>query len=325
MKQILLTTLIVISLQVFGSDRIAMEYNINSDKLSDTITEGYTIITGKVFQGFPSDYNSTGIDNSVVSTVDHKLRATTDTKGNYILRIPSSKVSLYFFKPFYSEIVTSQYEFKNKHIVEIDFYARYEKQNTAVKKPVIYLYPEKEEEISIELNAIGDLTFTYPKYENGWLVTATPDGVISDQNGKSYPYLFWEAEQKELTYLENEGSLSGFVVQKKEVVSFLEKQLSDIGLNDKEAVDFITFWGPILQKNEYALVQFLIDEDYNYKIGTIKTQPKMQTVKRVYILCSEISSLDNAPDVLPQKFVPFERIGSTLVEWGGREIRLVHE
>lgn len=322
MKHILLTTLIAISLQSFGSGRIAMEYNIKSDKISDTVSDGFTIIVGKVYDGFPNNESGFGINESVVSTVDHKYRATTGKTGKYTLRIPSDKVSLYFFKPMYSEIVTSQYEFKSQHVVEIDFYGRYEKQNTAVKKPVIYLYPEMEQDISVELLPKGEITFTYPEYKSGWNIVATPEGVIKDESGKEYPYLFWEAEQKELTYLETENGLPGFIVQKQEVISFLEKQLTDIGLNDRESADFITFWGPILQKNEYVMVQFLIDEEYDSKIGSIETNPKMQTVKRVYILCTEIHSIEAAPNVLPQNFVPFERIGSTLVEWGGSEINI---
>jgi len=320
MKQVLLTTLIAMTLQSFASGRIAMEYNVKSDKPSDTISKGYTIITGKVYDGFPYNESGLGINESVVSTVDHKFRATTGKTGKYTLRIPSDKVSLYFFKPGYKEIVTGQYEFKSKHIVEIDFYGQSEKQNIQLKKPVIYLYPEKEQEYSLELFLKGELTFTYPEYKNGWKVIASPDGVIKDEIGKSYPYLFWEAEQKELAYLETDEGLPGFIVQKNKVISFLENQLEKVGLNNKEATDFITFWGPILQKNEYALVQFLIDEEYNDKVGAIKVSPEMQTVRRVYILCTEITSMEEAPIVIPQNFVPFQRLGSTLIEWGGSEI-----
>ena len=46
------------------------------------------------------------------------------------------------------------------------------------EKPVIYLYPEQETTVSVSLDYAGTLTATYPAYENGWTVTAEPDGTL---------------------------------------------------------------------------------------------------------------------------------------------------
>ena len=35
-------------------------------------------------------------------------------------------------------------------------------------KPVIYLYPEEETSATVRLDYDGELTTTYPAYENGW-------------------------------------------------------------------------------------------------------------------------------------------------------------
>lgn len=59
-------------------------------------------------------------------------------------------------------------------------------------KPVIYLYPEVETEISVSLTLNGALTCTYPAYRDGWTVTASPDGVLTDARGQVYNYLYWE-------------------------------------------------------------------------------------------------------------------------------------
>lgn len=61
------------------------------------------------------------------------------------------------------------------------------------EKPVIYLYPEQETTVSVSLDYAGTLTATYPAYEDGWTVTAEPDGTLYDENGDEYSYLFWEA------------------------------------------------------------------------------------------------------------------------------------
>ena len=61
-------------------------------------------------------------------------------------------------------------------------------------KPVIYLYPEQEEDVSVELDYAGDLTCTYPEYNGKWNVTAQPDGTLTDADGQTYNYLYWEGE-----------------------------------------------------------------------------------------------------------------------------------
>lgn len=50
-------------------------------------------------------------------------------------------------------------------------------------KPVIYIYPEKETEVSVSLDFDGKLTCTYPAYNNGWTVTASADGKLTDAGG----------------------------------------------------------------------------------------------------------------------------------------------
>ena len=53
-------------------------------------------------------------------------------------------------------------------------------QTTDKRKPVIYLYPEETTEVTVKLDFKGKLTSTYPAYENGWKVTAQPDGTLTD-------------------------------------------------------------------------------------------------------------------------------------------------
>ena len=48
-------------------------------------------------------------------------------------------------------------------------------------KPVIYLYPEEETDVSVTLAYDGTLTCTYPNYKTGWHVSAKPDGTLTDK------------------------------------------------------------------------------------------------------------------------------------------------
>ena len=68
------------------------------------------------------------------------------------------------------------------HRVEADFtdvkVSTFQLEEGKAYKPVIYLYPEQETEVSVELDLNGKLTCTYPEYKDGWKVTAAPDGML---------------------------------------------------------------------------------------------------------------------------------------------------
>ena len=68
-----------------------------------------------------------------------------------------------------------------------------EVESAYAAKPVIYLYPEEETEVTVKLDCDGGLTCTYPAYEDGWSVTAQPDGTLTDGAGQTYRYLYWRA------------------------------------------------------------------------------------------------------------------------------------
>ena len=52
------------------------------------------------------------------------------------------------------------------------------------EKPVLYLYPEEETEVTVTLDLDGVLISTYPDYGEGWTVTDAPDGTLTDERGR---------------------------------------------------------------------------------------------------------------------------------------------
>ena len=175
-------------------------------------------------------------------------------------------------------------------------------------KPVIYLYPENETEVSVKLGLNGALTCTYPAYENGWTVTASPNGTLTDARGRQYDYLYWEGK------VDFEPDFTrGWCVKGDELAPFFEKTLSDLGLTDSEANEFIVYWLPILQENAYNLISF---DDASYCENAILTaDPAPDTVIRVYM---SVKPLDAPAKVeAPELPAAPERIGFTLVDWGG--------
>lgn len=182
----------------------------------------------------------------------------------------------------------------------------------ASEKPVIYLYPESTQRIEVKLDYNGELECTYPEYKDGWSVIAHSDGTLEDElTGKEYSYLFWEG------YAEIEYDLTkGYVVSGKDTAEFLEKKLAEIGLNRKEANEFIVYWLPRMQENTYNLITFQ-NEIYT-DAARLEITPKPDSILRVFMV---YKPLEKAIEIEEPTIEPFERKGFTVVEWGGTEIK----
>ena len=178
-------------------------------------------------------------------------------------------------------------------------------------KPVIYLYPSETTEVTVQLNYDGLLTATYPTYNDGWKVTAHPDGtLINHADGKEYSYLFWEGEGNH-----NFDFSEGFVVKGSDTADFLQETLANIGLLPREYNEFIVYWLPQMQENQYNLISFQGDVyDDSAKLDITPAPDSMLRVFMAY------KPLDKPIEVPEQVFQPFERSGFTVVEWGGSAI-----
>ena len=179
--------------------------------------------------------------------------------------------------------------------------------NSTFYKPVIYLYPQQTVSVDVALELDGRLTCTYPEYADGWDgLTVYPNGTIQ-KDGREYYCLYWEGESR----FEPDFS-KGFCVKSEDTASFLEKTLREMGLNDREANEFIIYWLPILQQNEYNLISFQ-GENYT-ELAKLTVSPTPDSVLRVFM---SFKALENPTEVEPQVFTPFERNGFAVVEWGG--------
>lgn len=179
-------------------------------------------------------------------------------------------------------------------------------------KPVIYLYPEEETEVSVSLELDGALTCTYPAYKNGWEVIARPDGtLINKDDGREYSYLYWEGIG------ENSWDLSrGFVVKGTDTIQFLQEKLEYMGLTPKELNEFIVYWLPLMQNNNYNLITFQTD---TYESSAkLNVNPKPDSILRVFMV---YKALDEFAEVQEPVLDEFERNGFAVIEWGGTELK----
>lgn len=178
-------------------------------------------------------------------------------------------------------------------------------------KPVIYLYPEEETTVTVELAHTGRLTCTYPAYRDGWTVTASPDGTLTDEDGQAYNYLYWEGEST----AEYDFS-TGFCVAGEDTAAFLEDALARLGLTRREANEFIVYWLPRMEGNAYNLIAFQQEAYTDTAVLTVTPQP--DTVLRVFLAWKP---LNRAMDIPAQELTAPVRQGFTLVEWGGAEVK----
>ena len=189
------------------------------------------------------------------------------------------------------------------------------------EKPVIYLYPQYETDASVSLSISGSVSCSYPAFscesdEAGiaggtWDVRACPDGTLVDAGtGREYGYLFWDGD------VDGDFDLShGFCVAGADTAAFLEDALARLGLTDKEAADFVTYWLPRMQDNPYNLVSF--QGKAYVDVARLSVDPQPDTVIRVFMVWQP---LDAPVEVVPQTLDAPERTGFTVVEWGGTEL-----
>ena len=178
------------------------------------------------------------------------------------------------------------------------------------KKPMIYIYPEKEMNVSIKLGYSEKLIVSYPKYVNSWNVLASPNGNLK-YNGRNYYGLYWEGKNKKVQVRED-----GFVVKGEDIAKFLEDKLEILGLNEREINEFIVYWLPKMEHNKYNYVRFETREEIdNYM--PLEVSPKPDTIIRVQM---DFKALDNPITVKEQELTKVKRTGYTVVEWGGTEI-----
>ena len=178
-----------------------------------------------------------------------------------------------------------------------------------LEKPVIYLYPENEMNLSLQIDDVN-FTSSYPEYKNGWDIVASPDGTLRDRKGREYNYLYWEGTHSNYDV----DMTNGFVVAKEDYVSFFENKLSYIGLSDKEACDFISYWLPICNKYDYTLIYF--QKNYSDVVKKTLSVPPDNKLE-VFVAFKGLNSPIDIPEQDLSFYDSFEREGFVMVEWGG--------
>ena len=108
----------------------------------------------------------------------------------------------------------------------------------------------------------------------------------------------------------------GFCVKGEDTAEFLEKALERLGLTRKEANEFIVFWLPRMQENEYNIISFQTKAYTD--AAKLLVSPAPDTVIRVFMT---YAPSEKYVEIEEQELSAPERKGFTVVEWGGTDIK----
>ncbi|MFA6475703.1 MAG: hypothetical protein WCV88_05960 [Patescibacteria group bacterium] len=180
--------------------------------------------------------------------------------------------------------------------------------NAECGKPVVYLYPTKITDVTVQVGA--NVTKSEPVYNAGWQVTAEPDGQLTLADGSIYSNLFWEGkgigEYPQITF--------GRVVPHNQIGVAIKSDLIKQGLNAQEIKDFMDFWMSRLPNTPYVRLSWFSTAQMN-RLAPLQVSPRPDTTIRVFL--DFAGQTTPTTTLQPQILTTVPRNGFTLVEWGG--------
>lgn len=177
-----------------------------------------------------------------------------------------------------------------------------------VYKPNIYLYPEKNSQLSVKLNFPkgGKIIKSIPEYEQGWNVTINPDGIIDNH----YTFLFYESQQPNVWQRK-----SGWIIKQKELESFFRNNMTEYGFKGQEIQDFIVYWIPKFTRFKYYAIYPQLAETIDTVIE-LKISEKPDNLIRLFYVIKGYSHNPNLDLKQPTTETEFTREEFFVTEWG---------
>ncbi|MCP4704328.1 MAG: hypothetical protein GY865_06940 [candidate division Zixibacteria bacterium] len=266
----------------------------------DAIPELENSITGVLFYAPANSRDEYYAGDTIVLTGPNKSLITmTDSQGRY--GVGNLDLGTYILTDGYSLMPAFYIQQINNAVT--DYMSALFYEPTLDRAPYIYLYPETQTDISVELGLVpgGEIVESEPPYNNGWNVNVTPDGTIDN----NYEFLYYESLQPvPLDYR------FGWVLDGTDLENELRNLLSNIGFIENEIDDFIEFWIHILGDADFYAVYPQDVESF----VTLNITPQPDNILRTLLLIRPLSNKINIPS--PPESDEFIRDGFTVAEWG---------
>ena len=251
-----------------------------------------------------SSHNQYTIDNVTLNGTEANINI---THTSYLHGGDLAPTVKFTFITLDKNITYAKFNINTKKVNNIDDYG-------TTYKPIIYLYPKEDTEVSVKLQYKDNITTSYPKYLDGWNVLAKKDGTLTDlSTNKNLYSLYYESENLLNFKVENDG----FIVKGSDASTFLEEKLAILGLTERESEEFIIYWLPKLEANKYNYIRFATLDEIN-KNMPLEINPNPDTIIRVLMT---YKGLETPIDITEQQLETPTRTGFVAVEWGGTEIK----
>jgi hypothetical protein len=230
-----------------------------------------------------------------------------------------------------------------------------ERGSFASSKPVIYLYPTQEMDVSVSVAlAPSGVRFTTlvptPTKTDAagraitWRVRATPDGTLDAALPEGYAAawvepgaasssraaattvrvatLFWESDHAQaLREALPLPPAACFCVPGAALGDWLLHALPRLGLAVREYTEMASFWAAKVGHHPFVLLRFASAEEMAAHVAALAVLPVPDVLIRVFLLCRGVAQLvAGAAAVLPAAADVAPRRGFTAVEWGGSEL-----
>jgi len=318
-----------------AADAVVVENNTGSEELGEAIIAGFeswyveglsgdvTFVLPLVFQpsngelatleGRAFDHSGDPYEGATVTVSGVDFWAETDADGYYTISgIPAGSYYVYCMTADYLESEASDVVLEGNSVVTLDFTEFYMLE--LAEKPNIYLYPTEETKVDvfIDFPRGGRITVSDPDYgsgrSQGWHVTASPDGMLADEDGE-YGFLFYES-QNPLP----ETDRGSWVVEQPELEGFFRENLVAHGFVGREIEDFVEYWIPRLTDSPWYSLRPLYKEELA-EVISLQIEPEPDSLLRLIYVIRGLDAVDGDPT--PPVIPDFERTGFTVAEWGG--------
>jgi len=174
-----------------------------------------------------------------------------------------------------------------------------------VFKPNIYIYPLYQSSLCVNISFPmgGKIIESIPKYGDGWCVNVDTAGKIDNQ----YNYLFYESKQPNIFQYNK-----GWCVAQADLKVFFERNMALYNFSSSEIKDYIDYWIPLLNGNNYYRIYPQTNEIVDQ---TIRLDFSIQP-NHIYRLFYGVIGADEYSKIEAPYIEPFKRIGYYIVEWG---------
>ena len=184
-----------------------------------------------------------------------------------------------------------------------------ENEDVMVEKPAIYVYPEEAGRFQVNL-VFGEgvrLTASDPDYGAGWDVFVAETGRIDG----SWDYLFYEIAMRGAPLI-----AEGWCLSWDELSAGLESITVAVGLTPAERDDFLVYWLSRLPRHNYYEIHPVFGSDLDAWVE-LDVTPVPDAVLRFWMF---FRGRDTAAELPVPRIPAVERVGTTVVEWGGAVI-----